>query len=125
MTTDGRSASHTSSALVSGTLLVNLLGVPERDEWDDLRAEILSAVESAAPNGVVLNLDQASVLDALDVAELERTGKVVQLMGRPMVLCGLRPEVLRGVVAAGVSLPRLRGFAAVQDALDAFREGSR
>ena len=109
----------TSLSLLGGQLLVNLTRVPEAHEWSQLRAELLTHLDSGRVSGVILDLAQAEILDELDLKEVLATRSTIQLMGLPMVLCGLQPAVVHAWTRS-VDLPAdLVGYASVQDALEA------
>jgi len=107
----------TSRTHVGGMLLVSLVRVPEPDEWSALRQEVLNTLQAHRVNGVVMDLDQAEVLDDVDLKELLHTRATIRLMGLEMVMSGLRPEVVHAWVRMTEVPPGLEAHATVEDAI--------
>ncbi|WP_245677714.1 STAS domain-containing protein [Chondromyces crocatus] len=85
-----------------GTLAVPLIGLIDAARGDELAERLLPAISQRTAAKVILDLTGAEALDLEGAAALERLSRAVTLLGARPVLTGVRPEVARALIDAGI-----------------------
>lgn len=107
----------------AGVLALPLIGALDRERIEVALTALLAATASGRVRRVVLDLTGAAVVDA-DVADgLLRLIQVLRLQGLAPAISGVRPELARAIVAAGLTLTA-PCFQTLEDALADRRAGS-
>lgn len=100
-----------------GVLALPLIGKLERERIDVALAALLAHTARERAHRVVLDLTGAEVIDATVGADLLRIVRVLQLQGITAVFSGLRPELARAIVVAGLDLSGVPCFQSLAHAL--------
>ena len=107
----------------AGVLALPLIGALDRERIEVALTVLLAATASGRVRRVVLDLTGAAVVDATVADGLLRIVQVLRLQGVAPVLSGIRPELARAIVAAGLELT-VPCFQTLEDAIAARRGGS-
>lgn len=82
-------------------LVVSFPGEVEDEMLNRAQKEILNKVKSHDARGVILDLSCIKIMDAYMFRLIKNTGKMLKLMGKKVVISGLRPEVASSLSALG------------------------
>jgi rsbT co-antagonist protein RsbR len=104
----------------AGVLALPLVGALDRERIEVALAALLAATASARVRRVVLDLTGAAVVDATVADGLLRIVQVLRLQGVAPALSGIRPELARAIVAAGLELT-VPCFQTLEHAIEAGR----
>lgn len=107
----------------AGVLALPLIGALDRERIEVALTTLLAATASGKVRRVVLDLTGAAVVDATVADGLLRIVQVLRLQGVAPALSGIRPELARAIVAAGLELT-VPCFQTLEDALASRRGGS-
>jgi rsbT antagonist protein RsbS len=83
-----------------------------------LSSDLYHEVAESGRERVVFDCSSVDVMDGEDLAELERLGQVLRMMGRRAIVCGMRPGVAFTAAVLEVELRALE-FVGTLDEIDA------
>lgn len=101
----------------NGVLAVPIIGALSEQRTHDLMHDLLTAVIDHAAERVALDL---TGLDALDEATADRIAslcKAVALIGASVVICGMRPRVVRTLVEANIDFSTVKAVRSLKHAI--------
>lgn len=116
-------ATLTATTLVSDVAVVTVLGELTVLEWKQVTREILQPHRITLSRGTVLDLSAIHCMDSTDVEMLEQLLQVAQLVGHPVIVTELRPEVVATVVQLGLNLTENQVRGTVEDAIKQLGRG--
>lgn len=88
-------------------LLVTLPAGINAQALRNLSPDLYREVAESDRSHVVFDCSSVEVMDSQDLAELERMGQVLRMMGRRATVCGMRPGVAFTAAVLGVELKAL------------------
>lgn len=100
-----------------GVLAVPLIGAFEETRAQETMQALLSSVVSAGARVVVLDLTGTTTIDARTGDHIASICKAVSLIGARVIVSGLRPDVVRGIVDSGVEMAGLLTVRSLKDAI--------
>jgi anti-anti-sigma regulatory factor/PAS domain-containing protein len=106
----------------AGVLALPLIGALDRARVEVALTALLAATASGRVHRVVLDLTGAALFDATVADGLLRIVQVLRLQGVAPALSGIRPELARAIVAAGLTLA-VPCFQTLEHALASRRTG--
>ena len=77
---------------------------PTDQAVDELQEEILEEMETAQPDGVILDVSGVGLMDSFFARHISETAQMIDLMGGQTVIAGIRPEVAITAVELGYHL---------------------
>jgi rsbT antagonist protein RsbS len=77
---------------------------PTDQAIDELQQEILEEMETAQPDGVIVDLAGVGLMDSFFARHISETAQMIELMGGQTVIAGIRPEVAITAVELGYHL---------------------
>ena len=101
-----------------GVLAAMLVGEPSEEAMSDLTHALLTRVQSAGTQHVILDCTGAPSLTVVDTAALARLAAAVRLLGAQPILVGLSPAVARRLAAESSALAGVRVLSTLADALE-------
>ncbi len=91
---------------------------------EQFETDLLERVASTGAHGVVLELSGLDVIDPHDFDGLRRIVTTAGIMGRSVVLVGMKPGVVASLVEMGVDIDGIRGTLTLESALDILEAGA-
>ncbi|MBZ5711449.1 STAS domain-containing protein [Nannocystis pusilla] len=98
-------------------LALPLIGALDRERVDIALAAVLAHTGRARVDRVVLDLTGAAAADADEAAGVLRIVRVLRLQGVTAALSGVRPDLARAIVGAGLDLSEVTCYQTVDHAL--------
>jgi rsbT antagonist protein RsbS len=77
---------------------------PTDQAIDELQQEILEEMETAQPDGVIVDLAGVGLMDSFFARHISETAQMIELIGGQTVIAGIRPEVAITAVELGYHL---------------------
>lgn len=102
-----------------GVLALPLIGSLDRERLDLALATLLARTSRAPVARVVLDLTGVADVDGTVGAGLLRIARALRLQGIAAILSGVRPELARAIVGAGIDLSEVPCVQSIEDALAA------
>lgn len=103
---------------VRDVLLVTVPPDPEDTTVGALQDQVLNAMESSHPRGVILDISLVETLDSFFARTLVETGQMVRLLGGRTVVAGMRPAVAITATQLGLTFEGIRSALDVDRGLD-------
>jgi rsbT co-antagonist protein RsbR len=90
--------------ILDGVLVLPLVGVFDTERINDLRTQLLTAIERQRAHMVILDLTGLSFIDAMGASGLTASIQGARLLGTQCVLVGVRPEIAEAIVAQNLDI---------------------
>ena len=81
------------------------------------RADLLHRIREVGAKAVVVDLQEVTVLDPFEFEMLHQVGKMASVMGAELILAGMRPGVVAGLVDSDADISSLRTTLSLDDAI--------
>lgn len=91
---------------------------PTDQAIDELQGEILSALETAQPRGVILDISGVRTMDSFFARNISETAQMVDLMGGSTIVVGMRPAVAITAAELGYYLDEVEKARSTDHALE-------
>lgn len=103
--------------VMSGVLLVPIIGHLDSQRADSLTTNTLAAIEGQHSHAVVFDITGVEVVDTHVAQVLLRTASAATLLGAHVMMVGIRPEVAQTMVALGIDLTMFATYSDLRGAL--------
>jgi anti-anti-sigma regulatory factor len=103
--------------VATGLLAVPIIGRLSEERAHDLMHDLLTAIISRSTDRVVLDLTGLDAVDEITAERIASLCKAVALIGASVVISGLRPEVVRTLVAANIDFSAVKTVQHLKDAI--------
>jgi len=100
-----------------GVLAVPIIGALTEERSRDIMHDLLSAVVLRGAEKVALDLTGVGSMDENTADRISSLCKAVALIGARVVVSGLRPEVVFGLISAGVDFSSVTAVRSLKDAI--------
>lgn len=114
-----REASTPVTSVVSGILVVPLVGIFDRSRAELLTERLLDEVGRARARVAILDISGVPVFDTDAAHLIIRLTRSVGLLGARVILVGMSPDNARTMVDLGIDLGQIMTYRALQDGLRA------
>jgi len=104
-------------AVQDGVLVLPLIGTLDDKRAETLTVNLLTEIQTTRSQHAILDLTGVPEIDRQSARHLIRLAKAVELLGAQALLCGLRPQVARTLVALEVEFGALLTARSLQEAL--------
>jgi rsbT antagonist protein RsbS len=85
---------------------------------DELQEAILTEMETAPPEGVILDVSSVQLMDSFFARHISETAQMIDLMGGTTVIAGIRPEVAVTAAELGYQLDAVETARSTDHALE-------
>jgi DNA-binding LacI/PurR family transcriptional regulator/anti-anti-sigma regulatory factor len=110
--------------VLSGVLLVPLVGMIDAERAFHLIETVLATVSREHASVVVLDMTSVPVVDTVVANALMQMARATTLLGTRFILVGIRPEIAQSIVNLGIDLRHLTTYASLASALAALARSS-
>jgi len=112
-----RQASTPIAPVVSGILVVPLVGLFDSVRAENLTEKLLQEVSRVHAKTVILDISGVPVFDTGAAQLIIRLARTVRMLGTHVILVGMSPANARTIVALGVDLAGIKTLGTLQDGL--------
>jgi rsbT co-antagonist protein RsbR len=98
-------------------LALPIIGGLDDERTDRLMRELLAAIVERGAVAVALDMTGVDHVDAATAEHIGAVCRAVALLGARVLVSGLRPEVARGIIEAGVDFSSIQTVRSLKDAL--------
>jgi len=105
---------------VRDILLVTMPPDPDDSTVAALQENVLGAMESHAPKGLILDISSVETLDSFFARTVTETAQMVTLMGGRTIIAGMQPAVAVTATQMGLTLNNMETALSVDRALDRY-----
>lgn len=102
---------------IGGALFASLQVDPRPELMLQLREDLLAAAHHHHASGAVLDISGIAGMDGVIYHQLERTVRMLELLGVTCVLAGMRPGIVAALSVLDVDMTLIRGAVDIQQAL--------
>lgn len=89
---------------IRDNLLATIPADPSDETIEELQEKVLHELEKHNPDGLILDISNANIMDSFFARTLTETVKMVELMGGEVVIVGMQPSVAVTATELGYSL---------------------
>ena len=108
-------------SVLEGAVFASLQSDHTQLVFEQLAADILRCTSVQRAKWVLLDVSGLLVMDEEGFSQLDKLGKMLQLLGAGIIVIGLRPGVIAGLAQMDVDLDELQGTVSVERALELIR----
>jgi anti-anti-sigma regulatory factor len=94
--------------LLSGVLLVPLIGAIDSQRAEQIISVVLEAIAAQRAQTVLLDVTGVPIVDTQVANSLIQMARAAMLLGARVVMVGIRPEIAQSIVGLGIDLQNLR-----------------
>jgi anti-anti-sigma factor len=109
--------------LMSGVLLVPLIGAIDSDRARQITKTVLDAVSAERATDVLIDVTGVPIIDTQVASVLIQMASMIGLLGGRTVLVGVRPEIAQSIVGLGIDLSQIGTCPTLEVALRLLRQG--
>lgn len=102
---------------IGAALFASLQVDPLPELMQQLREDLLAAAHHHRARGAVLDISGIAGMDDVVYQQLERTVRMLELLGVTCVLAGMRPGIVAALSAMDVDITQILGAADIEQAL--------
>jgi anti-anti-sigma regulatory factor len=103
--------------LLSGVLVVPLVGQLDTRRMNTLMTSLLDAVHARRARIVILDITGVSIVDTDVARHLEKMAKAIKLLGTDVMLAGINANIAQTITQLGVSFVGIKTFGQLQDSV--------
>jgi anti-anti-sigma regulatory factor len=103
--------------LLSGVLVVPLVGQLDTRRMNTLMTMLLSAVHNRRSRIVILDITGVSLIDTAVAMYLQEMARAIRLLGAQAMLAGINANIAQTITQLGISFEGIQTFAQLQDSV--------
>jgi DNA-binding LacI/PurR family transcriptional regulator/anti-anti-sigma regulatory factor len=103
--------------LLSGVLLVPLIGAIDSERAQQIIGTVLEAISEQRAKTVFLDVTGVPIVDTQVASSLIQTARAAMLLGAQVVMVGIRPEIAQSIVGLGIDLSHLKMYSDLASAI--------
>ena len=103
--------------LMSGVLLVPLIGAIDSQRAQQIISAVLEAIAGQRAQTVFLDVTGVPIVDTQVASSLIQTARAAMLLGARVAMVGIRPEIAQSIVGLGIDLSHLKMYSDLASAI--------